>query len=71
MTRTSTYTVFRTDVPNILGGYNTYSSLSEAIKWCRKKVYARTKVKKENRIGIDTGSCLSKLLWEDLVYEKK
>lgn len=66
----NTYTRFRTDVPNILGGWNTYWDLSTALKFCRHKVFVQTRVKRENNLGIDTGNCLSKLLWETEIYSR-
>ncbi len=66
----NTYTYFRTDVGNILGGYNTYNNLSDAIKFCMHKVFVCTFVKRDNNIGIKVNNALAKLLWETCIYER-
>lgn len=60
----NTYTSYRTNRPNILGGYMTYFHLSDALKTGAEEVWAVTKVKSENNIGIDTDGYLCKILWE-------
>ena len=64
MKPSNTYTHFRTNRPNILGGYNTYCHLSDALATGAEEVWAVTKVRKDNKIGIDTDGYLSKILWE-------
>jgi hypothetical protein len=67
--KTNCYTCYQTNVPNILGGYMTYPTLSAAMKSGANCVYAVTKVKKDNNLGIDTDGYLFKTLWRTLVYK--
>lgn len=60
----NTYTSYRTDRPNILGGYMTYFHLSDALAAPHNEVWAVTKVKNHNNIGEDTNGYLFKVLWE-------
>ena len=60
----NTYTSYRTDRPNILGGYMTYTHLSEALAAPHNEVWAVTKVRKDNNIGKDTDGYLFGILWE-------
>lgn len=68
--KNNTYTCYQTDVPNICGGFNTYNSLSMAIDRCKHHVFAVTKVKIDNNLGIDTNGYLFKTLWRTLIYSK-
>ena len=70
MEKRQTYTMYRTDSINLFG-YKTYSNLSAAMDNCRKRVYVQTYAKYDNKMGIDTGQFLGKLLWETCVYVKK
>lgn len=67
----NTYSYFVTDVPNALGGYFCYDNLSDAIKFCNRKVYVRTCVRRENNIGVEVKNALACELWMTLIYEKK
>lgn len=61
-----TYTLFRTDVPNALGGYMTYSSLIEAansLKGRATAIFAAT-----YEIVPNPTYCLCRVLWEDRIY---
>ena len=60
----ATYTHFRTNRPNILGGYMTYCHLADALNTTAEEVWAVTKCKRENNIGVDTDGYLSTVLWE-------
>ena len=60
----SIYTSYRTNVPNILGGYMTYYTLLDALKSGAEHIWAVAKVRYDNNLGIDTEGYLLKVLWE-------
>lgn len=70
----NTYSYYQTNHPNILGGYNTYRSYEQARQACEggwgTAIYICTLVKRDNNIGINVGSALSKLLWRSLIWKK-
>lgn len=59
----STYVLYRTNRPNFFGGYNTYSSLYEALD-NGEEVYVQQYARDDNKIGVNTNGYLCKLLWE-------
>ena len=65
----NTFTMYRTDTITLFG-YKTFNKLSDAMDNCRKRVYVQTYAKYDNKMGIDTGQYLGKLLWETCVYVK-
>jgi len=73
--RRNTYSYYQTNYPNILGGYMTYSSLERAIQACEggrgTKVYICTIVRHNNNLGINVQGALCKMLWRDLIWQKK
>ena len=49
----------------------TYSTLGDALRTGARCVYAVTKVKKDNNIGVDTDGYLFKTLWRTLIFKRK
>ena len=74
MARKNTYSYYQTNHPNILGGYMTYDSFERARQACEggwgTAIYICTCVRGNNNIGIRTDA-LAKVLWRDLIWEKK
>ena len=74
MARHNTYSFYQTNHPNILGGYMTYNSFERARKDCEggwgTAIYICTMVRRENNMGIEVNA-LAKMIWRDLIWEKK
>lgn len=69
------FTMYQTDVPNILGGFMTYNKLSDAFRACENNrdahtITAVTCVKSEWWNGKSTGY-LCEILSQGVIYRKK
>ena len=62
----NSFTLFRTNKPNLLGGFMTYSTLSELYKYNNnpEQIFVQQYVSYNNNIGIDTHGHICKMMWE-------
>ena len=60
----NTFTVYRTNKPNLLGGFMTYNSFVDALLSGANHIFLQTFVNHDNNLGITVTGTLCKLMWE-------